>query len=150
LVQGNVEQALKFDPQFREKTFAIYAELVEQSHGRLIVLPERAYPMFSDEVPDAVILHLVRTAGNRSGDLLLGLFTAEAPAPGTDDARYYNTVVALGESDLQLYRQRHLVPFGDTIPGKAVFGWFIRNVPAIPLAAQMPGSAGHPPFAVAG
>ncbi|HET9046251.1 MAG TPA: apolipoprotein N-acyltransferase, partial [Casimicrobiaceae bacterium] len=145
-----IEQAQKFDPQLREQTFAIYAQLVEQSRGRLIVLPESAYPMFSDEVPDAVILHLVRTASSRGGDLLLGLFTAEAPAPGTDDARYYNTVVALGESDLQLYRKRHLVPFGETIPGKAVFGWFIRNVLAIPLADQTPGPARQPPFAVAG
>ncbi|MEO5764143.1 MAG: apolipoprotein N-acyltransferase [Casimicrobiaceae bacterium] len=149
LVQGNVAQALKFDPQFREKTFAIYAELVEQSRGRLIVLPESAYPMFSDEVPDAVIMHLIRTVGARRGDLLLGLFTAEAPAPGTSEPRYYNTVISLGESELQLYRKRHLVPFGETIPGKAVFGWFIRNVLAIPLADQTPGAAHQAPFAVA-
>ena len=89
LVQGNVPQALKFDPQFREKTFAIYAELVESSRGRLIVLPESAYPMFSDEVPDAVIHHLIRTASARRGDVLLGLFTAEAPAPGSTETRYY-------------------------------------------------------------
>ena len=150
LVQGNVPQALKFDPQFREKTFAIYAELVESSRGRLIVLPESAYPMFSDEVPDAVIHHLIRTASARRGDVLLGLFTAEAPAPGTTEPRYFNTVVALGESDLQVYRKRHLMPFGETIPGKAVFGWFIRNVLAIPLADQTPGAAQQPPFAVAG
>jgi len=150
LVQGNVPQALKFDPKFREKTFAIYAELVESSRGRLIVLPESAYPMFSDEVPDAVILHLIRTAGARRGDVLLGLFTAEAPAPGSAEPRYFNTVVGLGESDVQLYRKRHLVPFGETIPAKAVLGWFIRNVLAIPLADQTPGAARQPPFAVAG
>jgi apolipoprotein N-acyltransferase len=42
------------------------------------------------------------------------------------------------------------VPFGETIPAKAVFGWFIRNVLAIPLADQTPGAAQQPPFAVAG
>ena len=150
LVQGNVAQTLKFDPGFREKTFAIYAELVERSRGRLIVLPESAYPMFSDEVPDAVILHLIRTAEARGGDVLLGLFTAEKPAPGTSDPRYFNTVVALGASDVQLYRKRHLVPFGETIPGKPVLGWFIRNVLAIPLADQTPGAAHQPPLAVVG
>ena len=150
LVQGNVEQAQKFDRDFRARTFDLYARLVEQSHGRLIVLPESAFPMFSDEVPDPVLLNLIRTAGARNGDVLLGLFTAEAPLPGSDDIRYYNTVLSLGESDLQLYRKRHLVPFGESIPGKAVFGWFIRSVLSIPLADQTPGPAAQPPFAVAG
>ena len=150
LVQGNVEQAQKFDRDFRARTFDLYARLVEQSHGRLIVLPESAFPMFSDEVPDPVLLNLIRRAGARNGDVLLGLFTAEAPLPGSDDIRYYNTVLSLGESDLQLYRKRHLVPFGESIPGKAVFGWFIRSVLSIPLADQTPGPAAQPPFFVAG
>jgi len=150
LVQGDIPQAEKFDPKFREKTFAVYAQLAERSKGRLIVLPESAYPMFSEDVPDDVILHLVRTAGDRRGDLLLGLFTAEPPLPGSDDPRFFNTVVSLGDSDLQIYRKRHLVPFGETIPGKAVLGWFIRNVLAIPLADQTAGPARQAPFAIAG
>ena len=150
LVQGNVPQEQKFDPEFRARTFVLYAELAAASRGRLIVLPESAFPMFSDEVPDGVILGLVRTASARRGDLLLGLFTAEAPLPGSVDMRYYNTVLSLGEQDLQVYRKRHLVPFGETIPGKAVFGWFIRNILSIPLADQTPGALQQPPFAVAG
>ncbi len=150
LVQGNVPQEQKFDPEFRAKTFALYSELAAGSRGRLIVLPESAFPMFSDEVPDTVILGLVRTASARRGDLLLGLFTAEAPLPGSVDMRYYNTVLSLGEQDLQVYRKRHLVPFGETIPGKAVLGWFIRNILSIPLADQTPGALQQPPFAVAG
>ena len=150
LVQGDIPQDVKFDPEFRERTFRIYAQLVEQSHGKLIVLPESAYPMFSDEVPDRVLLHLARTGNARAGDVLLGLFTAEAPLPGTEEPRYFNTVVTLGSSGLQLYRKRHLVPFGETIPGKPVLGWFIRNVLAIPIADQTPGDPTQPPLAVAG
>ena len=96
LVQGNVLQALKFDPRFRTATFDRYLELVAMSRGRLIVLPESAFPMFSDEVPDNVLLSLIRTAIARDGDVLLGLFTALPPEPGSDEPRYYNTVVALG------------------------------------------------------
>ena len=55
-------------------------------------------------------------------------------------------VLSLGASDLQLYRKRHLVPFGETIPGKAVFGFLINRVLAIPLADQTPGAAAQPPF----
>ncbi len=150
LLQGNVLQELKFDPDFRDRTFDLYARLVEQSHGRLIVLPESAYPMFSDEVPDRVLLHLVRTATARGGDLLLGLFTAEPPLPGSDEPRYFNTVVTLGSGEFQLYRKRHLVPFGEMIPGKAILGWLIRSVLAIPLADQTPGAPTQPPLSVAG
>jgi apolipoprotein N-acyltransferase len=150
LVQGNVLQEVKFDPKFRATTFDRYLRLVDESRGRLIVLPESAFPMFSDEVPDDVLLALIRAASARNGDVLLGLFTAEAPEPGSDEPRYYNTVVALGMSDLQFYRKRHLVPFGETIPLKPLVGWFIHQVLAIPLADQARGSATQPPLAVAG
>ena len=150
LVQGNVLQDVKFDPQFRTATFDRYLQLVEQSRGRLIVLPESAFPMFSDEVPDPVLLSLIRTASARGGDVLLGLFTAEAPAPGSDEPRYFNTVIALGDSDLQFYRKNHLVPFGETIPLKPLVGWFIRSVLAIPLADQARGGDTQPALSVAG
>ena len=150
LVQGNVLQDIKFDPQFRTATFDRYLRLVEQSRGRLVVLPESAFPMFSDEVPDPVLLSLIRTVSARGGDVLLGLFTAEAPAPGSDEPRYFNTVVVLGDSDLQFYRKNHLVPFGETIPLKPLVGWFIRSVLAIPLADQARGGDTQPPLSVAG
>jgi apolipoprotein N-acyltransferase len=150
LVQGNIVQAIKFDPQFRTSTFDRYLGLVGQTRGRLIVLPESAFPVFSDEVPDAVLLSLIRIASARDGDLLLGLFTAEPPEPGSDEPRYYNTVVALGTSELQFYRKHHLVPFGETIPLKPLLGWFLRSVLQIPLADQARGSATQPALSVAG
>ena len=150
LVQGNVLQGVKFDPQFRATTFDRYLGLVEQSRGRLVVLPESAFPMFSDEVPDAVLLSLIRMASARNGDVLLGLFTAEPPEPGSDEPRYYNTVVVLGDSDLQFYRKNHLVPFGETIPLKPIIGWFVRSVLHIPLADQARGGATQPALRVAG
>jgi apolipoprotein N-acyltransferase len=116
----------------------------------LIVLPESAFPVFSDEVPDAVLLSLIRTASARAGDVLLGLFTAEAPEPGSDEPRYYNTIIALGTSELQFYRKHHLVPFGETIPLKPILGWLVRAVLAIPLSDQARGSAAQAPLAVAG
>jgi apolipoprotein N-acyltransferase len=150
LLQGNVVQQLKFDPAFRTTTYERYLSLVRQSRGRLIVLPESAFPVFSNEVPDQVLLSLIRTASARDGDVLLGFFTALPPEPGSDDPRYYNTVVALGSSPLQFYRKNHLVPFGETIPLKPVIGWFVRSVLAIPLADQARGGATQPALEVAG
>jgi apolipoprotein N-acyltransferase len=82
--------------------------------------------------------------------VLAGMFTAEPPLPGREAMRYYNSVVSLGSGDVQLYRKRHLVPFGETIPLEPIVGWFIRSVLAIPLSDQTPGDAAQPPMNVAG
>jgi apolipoprotein N-acyltransferase len=150
LLQGNVTQDRKFAPEFRQRTFDLYQELVTLSRGQLIVLPESAFPVFSDEVPDAVLLHILRTAAARNGDALVGMFTVDPPLPGSGELRYYNSVLSLGANDLQRYRKRHLVPFGETIPADAVLGWLIRNLLAIPLASQTPGARDQPPMQVAG
>ncbi len=149
-MQGNVLQELKFDPAFRERTFDLYTGLARASRGRLIVLPESAFPIFAGEVPEPVLLDLLRTAEARDGDVLLGLFTLEPPLPGGDEPRYYNSVATLGAAPSQLYRKRHLVPFGETIPLEGVLGPIIRSMLAIPLASQSAGEAEPPPLAVAG
>jgi apolipoprotein N-acyltransferase len=150
LLQGNVAQHLKFDPGFRAATFELYAELAARSRGRLIVMPESAFPMFADEISDEVLLGLLKTAAARDGDVLIGLFTMEPPLPGMRHARFYNTVVALGASEPQVYRKRHLVPFGETIPFEAWLAPILDSIIAIPLASQTAGEADPPPMAVAG
>jgi apolipoprotein N-acyltransferase len=149
LVQGNVLQELKFDPDFLPATFELYMRQVDASRGRLVVLPESAFPVFADEVPEAVLLHLQRIAAARDGDALVGMFTIEAPLEPGGEPRYYNSVVSAGAAPPQLYRKRHLVPFGETIPLEPVVGWFLRRVLAIPIASQTPGDTDPPPFAVA-
>jgi apolipoprotein N-acyltransferase len=150
LVQGNVLQDVKFDPAFRERTFDLYTDLVARSRGRLVVLPESAFPVFADEVPDAVLLRVIAAVVPRDGDALIGMFTSEPPLRPGDTPRYYNSVVSVGTAAPQLYRKRHLVPFGETIPLEPVVGWFIRKVLAIPLASQARGEPSPPPLPLAG
>ena len=150
LLQGNVEQHLKFDPDFRAATFDLYAGLAAQSRGRLIVMPESAFPMFADEIPEPVLAGLARTAADRNGDILIGLFTLLPPLPEMRHARYYNSVVALGSGEPQLYRKRHLVPFGETIPFEEWLAPILDSILAIPLASQSRGDPDPPPLAVAG
>jgi apolipoprotein N-acyltransferase len=150
LVQGNIDQDEKFDPAYREKSLAIYAELAERAKGRLIVLPESALPMFADEVPDELIVRLRAAAVRNGGDLLTGLFFFEPRETKEDEDRYYNSVVSIGTAPTQIYRKHHLVPFGESIPAKPVVGWLIRRVLAIPLADQTPGPAYPQPMEVAG
>jgi hypothetical protein len=51
LVQGNIAQEEKFDPELRERAFRIYAELVATAKGTIVVLPESAFPVFAHQVP---------------------------------------------------------------------------------------------------
>jgi apolipoprotein N-acyltransferase len=150
LVQGNIPEELKFDDAYRDQTLATYASLVAQAKGRLIVLPESALPMFADEVPVDYVAKLRNVAVERGGDLLLGLFFFEPRQAGEDEDHYFNSVVSVGSATTQRYRKHHLVPFGETIPLKSVFGWFIRSVLHIPLADQTPGPANQAPMRVAG
>jgi apolipoprotein N-acyltransferase len=150
LVQGNVAQDLKFDPEYRERTFSLYTDLVSASRGRLVVLPESAFPVFADEVPDAVLLRIIGAVVPRDGDALVGMFTLEPPLEPDGTPRYYNSAVSVGTAAPQLYRKRHLVPFGETIPLEPVVGWFIRKVLAIPLASQARGDPDPPPLRLAG
>jgi apolipoprotein N-acyltransferase len=150
LVQGNVAQDRKFDPAFLEATFELYTALAEASRGTLIVLPESAFPIAHDEVPRDVAERLAHTARSRGGDLLLGLFVVDPPRPGETQPRIYNSVVTLGRSDGQVYRKRHLVPFGETIPAKPVVGWIMNHLLAIPIGDQARGDEDQPPLAVAG
>jgi apolipoprotein N-acyltransferase len=150
LVQGNIPEEIKFDNAYRDQTLATYAELVAQVKGRLIVLPESALPMFADEVPADFVAKLRNAALERHGDLLLGLFFFEPRQAGEDEDHYFNSVVSLGAATTQRYRKHHLVPFGETIPLKSLFGWFIRGVLHIPLADQTPGAANQAPMQVAG
>ncbi len=150
LIQGNVTQDLKFDPDFRRATFDLYSKLVRESRGRLVVLPESAFPVFADEVPESVLLKLLDTMAARDGDALVGMFTLEPALIPGGGPRYYNSVVSIGLERPQLYRKRHLVPFGETIPLEPVVGWFIRRILSIPLASQASGDPDQPVLDVAG
>jgi apolipoprotein N-acyltransferase len=150
LVQGNVTQDLKFDPEFRRTTFELYTGLVRESRGRLVVLPESAFPVFAQEVPESVLTAMLDAIAPRNGDVLAGLFTVSPPTEPGGAPRFYNSVISVGVARPQLYRKRHLVPFGETIPLEPVVGWFIRKVLAIPIASQASGDPDPPVLEVAG
>jgi apolipoprotein N-acyltransferase len=145
LLQGNIEQEMKFRPERAPRILETYARLAEESRARLIVFPETALPAFLDRIDPAYLARLEAAAKRNQGDLLLGV-----PIRGKGEyavGEYFNSVVSLGSSPRQAYHKVHLVPFGEFIPPG--FGWVLRWL-SIPLSDFSRGAPEQPPLAVAG
>ena len=144
LLQGNIPQDLKWREDRLIATLDTYRRLVLSSPGKLIVLPETALPLFLDQVPPAYLTELSTHVRASSGDMLFGV-----PERGADGRNYYNSVASLGSSPSQIYRKVHLVPFGEFIPFKPLFQWFL-DLMNIPLGDFARGETTQRPLAVAG
>lgn len=135
LLQGNIEQSLKFDPARYERTLETYARLADASKARLIVFPETAVPRFVDMVDPQYLEQLAAIARRNGGDVLLGI-----PTRRTRD-ELFNSVLAFGTSRPQVYHKVHLVPFGEFVPPG--LGWTLRmvNIPMSDFSRGRPGQA---------
>lgn len=143
LLQGNIAQDLKWRPERVAPTLQTYLVLATQARGRLVILPETALPLFLHEVPTQYLDSLAAKAKAAGGDVLVGM-------PELVGSReYYNTMVSAGASPPQRYRKHHLVPFGEFIPLRPLFGW-VLEVLHIPLSDFSRGPAVQEPLAVAG
>ena len=123
LLQGNIEQSLKFDPARYARTLETYARLAEETRARLIVFPETALPRFLDAVEPAYLKRLDAVAQRNRGDLLLGVPTRRS------SSEYFNSVVAFGISPTQAYHKEHLVPFGEFAPPGLAWTLELVNIP---------------------
>src|SRR5207245_1444768 len=141
LLQGNIPQDLKFQPDRYAITLSIYKRLIEASKGQLIVLPETAIPRFLDAVDPSYLRDIARIAAERRADVLIGVPIRDP------DGRYFNSVISVGVSPSQRYDKSHLVPFGEFVP--AGFGWVVKTF-AIPLSDFSLGTANPRPLALAG
>jgi apolipoprotein N-acyltransferase len=140
LVQGNVEQEMKFRPERAPAIFEAYARLAESTQAQLIVFPETALPVFFERIAPAYLARLEAAARQNRGDLLVGV-------PFRDGQSYYNSVVSLGVSPRQVYHKVHLVPFGEFVPPG--FRWTLELM-SIPLSDFSRGGATQAPLEVAG
>jgi apolipoprotein N-acyltransferase len=143
LLQGNIAQDLKWQEGELQRTLDIYHQLATDTAAQLIVLPETALPMLSQHVPAEYLASLEAHARNQQGDLLYGVVEYENEA-------FYNSMLSVGSSPRQHYRKTHLVPFGEFIPLKQVFGWIYRDWLNIPLTDLARGGFHQQPLAIAG
>ncbi|NOT16671.1 MAG: apolipoprotein N-acyltransferase [Sulfuriferula sp.] len=143
LVQGNISQSVKWQPEQVWTTLQSYRDLAQQSTARLIVLPETALPLFFDQIPVDYLADLASHARQNGGDILFGV------PERLSNGHYYNSVMNVGTAATQVYRKSHLVPFGEYIPMKPVFG-VITEVLHIPLSDFSRGDLYQPAFQIAG
>jgi len=143
LLQGNIDQTIKWAPEIAERTLQQYLQMVEQSAAKLIVLPETAMPMLSSNIPAALIERIQTHARNHQSDVLVGMVELE-------NGEYFNSVLSFGSSETATYRKSHLVPFGEFIPFKVIFGWIYRDWLNMPLSDLSRGSIYQQPIPVAG
>jgi apolipoprotein N-acyltransferase len=140
LLQGNIEQEMKFRPERASRILETYARLAEGTRARLIVFPETALPMFLERIEASYLARLEAAARRNDGDVLIGV-------PYRRGRDYYNSAVTLGVSPRQAYHKVHLVPFGEFVPPG--FRWTL-DVLSIPLSDFSRGAPDQPPLALAG
>jgi apolipoprotein N-acyltransferase len=115
LVQGNVDQAEKWDPARATSIFARHLALSEQAiddGAELVVWPESSTPFTFER--DQGAADAVRDLARESGvPILLGSDEVDRT-----ESRYYNSAYLVRSDGMTggVYRKMHLVPFGEYVP----------------------------------
>lgn len=137
LVQGNIDQKQKWQPNQRLRTLTLYRHFTEQHwDSDVVIWPETSVPAFMMEVKDWFLDPLARQAREHGVDLVISL-----PVNGAGKD-YYNSVITLGEHEA-LYHKIHLLPFGEYLPLQPLSGWVLDQL-QIPLGNFTAGSDEQP------
>lgn len=143
LVQGNIPQQMKWNPNQLDTILMRYQTLT-QAHwnSRIIVWPEAAIPFFPDQLPD-FFQYITHEARQHNTTVVVG-----APLMNPTNKQYYNGLMLLGV-DKGHYLKRHLVPFGEFIPLKPIFGRLMKTL-NVPMADLSPGPQQQPTLTIDG
>jgi len=117
LVQGNIDQSVKWDTSFQIETLEIYRKLsydVAEEKPDLIIWPETATPFFFQDAQEyqPFILHIPKKT-----DAFL-LFGTPSYKIDKGKVNHYNSAYLISPSGelVGKYDKIHLVPFGEYIP----------------------------------
>ena len=122
VVQGNVDQMVKWSPAFKTATVDTYLRLSREAIGEadveLVVWPETALPFYPQR--DQLTGRLAAFTGTANTWLLTGapLFTLTPQTDGSELVRHYNGAILLGPDGriAASHAKQHLVPFGEYVP----------------------------------
>jgi apolipoprotein N-acyltransferase len=119
VIQGNIDQSLKWDPAFQIATINKYNRLSDSAMGRqpdLVIWPESAAPfyLFYDKQPTAMVLAAIERTMT---DHLIG---SPSFIRKNGTVHYFNSAYLIdpqAKTTVQ-YDKTHLVPFGEYVPFK--------------------------------
>jgi len=132
LLQGNVAQTIKWDPNHAHATLKAYKALIQSvEENTLIILPEAAFPIPLPQSQDFVDT-LEKIAAIKHQTILFG-----APVSDTH-GRYYNALIATGMYN-DVYFKKLLVPFGEFVPFESLLRGLIGFFD-LPMSAFIPGA----------
>jgi apolipoprotein N-acyltransferase len=138
LLQGNIEQSLKWRPELLDRSLDTYRRLAHEHPARLVVLPETALPTTLDMLGPSYLADL---AAGKNSEVLVGIVTHD------ERGRYYNSAVGIAAGAEQRYHKSHLVPFGEFVPPG--FAWTLALL-RIPMSNFTRGAIDQPPLDLAG
>ncbi len=144
IVQGNIDQDVKWRPNQLDETLERYFQLSlpEHGHSDVIVWPETAIPAFyQDIVPFLDVLG--EKARQDRVDYVTGI-----PTGSRETELFHNSVITIGQSTA-FYHKRRLLPFGEYLPLRWFF-LFFRDWVTIPMADFAPGERNQPLLRVGG
>ncbi len=158
LVQGNVDQGVKFTPDHLYKIIQEHLRLaatpvpVGSPQPQVVLLPETVMAVFQHQIAPAAWQAWIDIAKTQRSTLLIGsaLYDSKTGA-------YTNSVIGIDGSTTvqqlsnatmaQRYDKSHLVPFGEFVPFG--FRWFV-NLMSIPLGDFTRGTSKQKPFVIDG
>ncbi len=113
VLQAGLSQDRKWLPEMRQPTLDFYRDQTRIARGSDIVAwPEVAVPSLVSR--ERAFLAQIQEDARESGQtILLGILE---DVEDRGERYIYNSVVALDGARLQVYRKRHLVPFGEYFP----------------------------------
>ena len=139
LLQPNVAQEVKFNPQRVPLTLQQYAQMITAAPADLIATPETALPILSSQLPADYLPWLDDFARRSHSQLLVGVPLSVVPGEAS------NSVIGLGAAGPYHYDKHHLVPFGEFTPRG--FRWFL-DMMQMPLGDFNRGALQQTPLAV--
>lgn len=128
IVQGNIDQAIKWDKAYQRQTLETYAELTRDAApgARLVIWPEAAVPGYVRHEP-WVLGWLTALAEEVHTPLLVGAPDARPEGQAT---RFLNSAFLVsGRGVTTRYDKMHLVPFGEYVPLKRML-FFVEAIAA--------------------
>ncbi len=136
LVQGNVEQRNKWDPDHFEKRKQRYLSLTRKHwDSDLILWPENSLTIFHHQLKESIFIPLAKEAKKYKSDIILGL-----PYMDLETDQYFSSLMAINHTSNkeQFYHKSHLVPFGEYVPLASLLRGLIAFFD-LPMSGFTPG-----------